>query len=135
MNDAALRQLAVAYPAFDGAVTFYMLPFRNVQTNVREGRLNAITPHFLYTHRERGEQVYVEPVEHALAVERKTDSSWDVTDLWGPVEYNFTSIEPLTVAIEFAPFNAQTPPDVQALAVYWQNAPQEIQARWEAFQQ
>jgi hypothetical protein len=139
-----LKALAVRYESFGGAIVWYMLSFRNVETDVREARLDSICPHWRYTDTRTGEAFSAMPTglerlieqakEHGVKADQIARNPWTIESLWTSVHTNFAWLEPRTVEIEFHCDDA-TPAEVQAFAAYWQNAPHDdIAERWMLFQ-
>lgn len=60
-----LRKLALSYPAFDGAVTFYLLPYRRLETEISISELNAMEPQLVYVHIKTGERRLKKPADLA----------------------------------------------------------------------
>jgi hypothetical protein len=121
-------------------VTWTLLTYRPLPSDVVIRELDAIYPQMVYTHKQTKERVFVEPEDHAKAVEKAVKlnsplvhSDWDVKNRWNLVHQLFWQVEPSTIEIEFPPFDEQTPTEVQVFADYWRHRDHETEERWKVF--
>ena len=136
---ATLKTLANKHTAFDGAVVFYIMGYRTLQTDHYIQRLEAIEPQWEYVHEKTGERTSVQPEAYRAALENAEatgldmmPSAWTRTRLWTETHDMFWLIVPLTVDIEFHP-TKKTPTPVKALQAYWQNANGSVEHNWLLF--
>lgn len=131
-----LKTLANKYEAFDGAVTFYMIGYRTLQTDQCIQRLEAVEPQFEYVHAQTGERVTVEPDAYRTAVENAEatgldmiPSAWTRNRLWSTEHDIFWLCTPLTVEIEFR-LTDKSPAAAKALRSFWQNRNGSVANNW-----
>lgn len=133
-----LRSLARSFSAFDGAVTFWLLPFTNLACAVAVDALERITPQERWTHTVTGEQTNVAPpnwkalVKEAVDFDRPIDSPWRREYLWDITHQAFVDYLPITVDIDFA--DALTG-ELQGLKLFWQQRELPVADRWALFNQ
>lgn len=132
-----LRQLSTPHPAFDGAVTFWMLPFRSLSVDVIITELERLDPKWEYTNTVTGEcthevpEQYRKDIERAQAVNVPFASAWRATFLWTGRHEAFWKCDGATTDIEFHDTSSST--ELKALEYYWQIRPPDIAERWDAF--
>jgi hypothetical protein len=89
-----LKRLAHKHEDFDGQLTWYLLPFENVQLQVVARELNRVMPQYRWENPQTGAVVYVEPAEAEA-------EQWTAVEQWTATHYTFIRIEAAPV-IEFA---------------------------------
>lgn len=136
MNLKNLKPLASKHAAFDGAVTFYMMPYRTMMVDIVVEELQRIAPSAKWVHSETGEETYTDPhaniPEGKVGDEQRKASKWQEVGLWTDAHNLFALCDPLTVDIEFAD---NAPAEVAPLKAYWQNRNGSTAQRWELFAQ
>ena len=128
MNDH-LRSLANSHSTFDGQVVFYLLPFYLLESEIVKEELGRIVPQQLWTNTKTGKQQTTPPIKPLL-----DSGEWQLKDLWLITHHTFTMCIPLTVHIEFN-FTDETPAELKALKVFWENRTGDIQTDWNLFRQ
>lgn len=131
----SLKTLARSASAFDGQVTFYMLPFHTLATDVAITELARHAPQFEYVNTRTGQkqtdtprgwddkQAQIEqlmltsPEAAATATEQY---EWQRTRLWRQTHDCYAIVLPLIVDIEF---HSPTSPDVLIFQEYWHGRP------------
>lgn len=131
-----LKDLAQAYTAFDGAVTFWMIPYETLQVTIQLQELNRLEPSAKWVHQESGEERYDDPHEHLLddpvGEAKRAASPWKRVSLWSTVHNLYAVAEPVTVEIEFAD---QLPPALRSLQLYWAERNGHVAHNWPLFKQ
>lgn len=137
-----VKDLARKYEAFDGRVTFWMLPYRSLRTDISVDAIESSgEPQAVYVHKKTGERVFKEPKAYKkaldVAAKLKTPfkSDWERKGLWTTLHSTFYICDAATVAIDFAPFDETTPAEVRALAAYWEARSASAEESWQVFKQ
>lgn len=132
-----LHELAVPFDAFDGAVTFYMLPFINLEYEIYADELQRLHPREKWVHTQTKEEVFTDPHDNPsddpiIEAQRKA-SKWERIDLWSPAYTYFLACVPLTVDIEFK--GKKLPAAAKGIQAYWQGRNGSIGHNWELYRQ
>lgn len=132
-----LRDVAVPYKAFEGAVTFWMLPYTNMEVDIRLSELRRLEPPEKWVHADTGEETYKDPHPNPgddpiIEAQRKA-SKWEHVDLWGNIHSIFWGVVPLTIDIEFKDKKLPTP--ARGLQAYWENRNGSTAHNWTLFKQ
>lgn len=145
MIHPTLKALAVPFEAFGGAVTFTMLPFKNVQAAQLEDAFALLYPRYRYRDTRTGTVTTERPAEFdALADMAKRQgvefedlprNPFTVEDAWDTSQRNFVLLEGRTVAVEFR-MDESSPPEARLFEAYWQETrAADLQGRWELYRQ
>lgn len=140
-----LKALAVRHEAFDGAVVFYMLPFRNLQASQLEDDFAVLYPRFRYRHTRSGAVTTERPAEYealaekaeqqGMALDEMPLNPFVVESLWDVTQGNFVALEGRTLDVEFHCDDA-TPTDVRWFESYWLDSRDvDLSERWQMFRQ
>src|ERR1700690_970193 len=134
-----LREFSVAYEGFGGAVTWYMLPFRNLQVDVILAGLQKIDPQLQYIHTQTGEHTFDEPEqlvkdrERAKKIGAPFASVWRAEWLWTGRHEAFWQYYGATTDIDFRD-GAQTA-QIRSLRFFWEHRSENILDCWQMFNQ
>lgn len=132
-----LKELAVPFEAFDGAVVFYMLPYTNTAVDIAYSDLAQIAPSEKWVNRDTGEEVtrnpFPNPTSDPVIEAQAKASPWERVWLWSAAHSIFGGIVPITVDIEFK--GKTLPPPVRGLKAFWEGRNGSVQHNWTLFQQ
>lgn len=137
MSAHPLRDFAEAYSAFNGEVTFYMVPFPTFETDRYLIDFQREHPQIKWVHQETGEEQFSDPVDgpsdDAVAQAQREASPWQEVHLWSQAQSIFLACVPNTVDIEFKGKLSRT--TAKALRAFWDGRNGSVEHNWELFQQ
>ena len=132
-----LHDIAVPFKAFDGAVTFWMIPFTNPEAAVYENELERVHPSAVWRHKETGEETTRNPYpgdsSDPIVKAQREQGEWEMISLWHNPEQLFLICVPLTADIEFK--GKKLPAEVRALQVFWEQRNGKVSHNWDLYRQ
>lgn len=139
------KPFAQSAQAFDGQITFWILPFTTPLQDVRHSRLDDFDREYEYVNDKTGKVTSEAPDEYRKSMLRARDMNvpgwqfiasyggWTARRRWTRLHDNFLLYDTHTVAIDFT-LNDDAPADLRLFEAYWsdcKDAP--LQERFEAF--
>lgn len=131
------KALSRSFEALEGAVTFWLMPYRVLSCDAVIAELERIEPKFEYFNSVTGEATRVMPsqfaqdVEQARALGVPFTSIWESRWLWTERHRTFWEVESITTGIDFR--EGEQSGQVRALAVYWQTRSENVGDRWKSY--
>lgn len=130
-----LKQFARSYEW--SGVTFWLIPYRRMETETAIAELNELEPQMVYINTKTKERVFEKPddlkraEDRAAAMHTDVKSVWEARDLWRAIHRCFVICESATVAIDFP--DSDVSAQVAALCTYWNERSPIVAERWQVF--
>lgn len=141
-----LKAFAKSASAFEGQMTFWILPFTTPLMEARYKRLDDLDPEVEYLNVKSGEVERQMPEKYRKALLKARDMNvpeWQsqieyggyrARKIWKDQHYDFLLLDTHTVDVEFA-LHDDAPADLRAFAAYWTEcADADVIERFHAFQ-